>query len=241
MISPVTWVRSWLYLVTFLAWCVIAGLGFLPLLVTRRTTLVAIRGWARGIMVLARVVAGIRYTAIGREQIPAGPFILAAQHQAAYETFRVFLEVPRPILVLKRELTWIPVIGWYMHRAGLIAVDRSAGAGAMRKMLRAADEALARGDQLVIFPEGTRVPPGESWPYQPGIAALYSHCQVPVVPMALNSGVLWGKTRILKCPGRIVFRFLPPLPEGLSKRDMLDQLRANIEGADLSVPEERAG
>lgn len=236
MISLATWMRSWAYLITFVTWSIIAGLGFSPLLVTRTTSLIAIRAWVRGIMVLARCVAGIKYTALGREHIPDGPFILAAQHQAAYETFRVFLELKRPILVLKRELTWIPIIGWYMGRGGLIAIDRSAGAGAMRKILRAADAALARGDQLVIFPEGTRVPPGVSWPYQPGIAALYAHCRVPVVPMALNTGVLWGKTRILKRPGRIVFRFLPPLPEGLSKRAVLDELRTRIESADLSVP-----
>jgi 1-acyl-sn-glycerol-3-phosphate acyltransferase len=236
MISPLTWIRSWIYLIAFVTWTVIAGIGFLPLLVTRSTSLVAIRTWVRGIMVLARGIVGIKYTAFGREHIPDGPFILAAQHQASYETFRVFLELKRPILVLKRELTWIPVVGWYMACAGLIAIDRDAGAGAMRKMLRAADAALARGEQLVIFPEGTRVPPGAKWPYQPGIAALYAHCHVPVIPMALNTGILWGKTRILKCPGRIVFRFLPPLPEGLNKREVIDQLRTRIESADLSVP-----
>jgi 1-acyl-sn-glycerol-3-phosphate acyltransferase len=236
MISPITWMRSWLYLVAFVTWTIIATTCFLPLLVTRRLALVAIRGWAGGIMGLARTIAGISYTAVGREHIPDGPFILAAQHQASYETYRVFLELKRPVLVLKRELTWIPLVGWYMAAAGMIAIDRSAGASAMRKVMSAADEALARGDQLVIFPEGTRVPPGEDWPYQPGIAALYSHCHVPVIPMALNTGILWGKTRILKCPGRIVFRFLPPLPEKLSKQQVLDELRTRIRSADLSVP-----
>lgn len=230
----VTWLRSWAYLFAFLAWTIFASVGMLPLLVRRSWTLVAIRTWVGGIMVLARVIARIDCRVVGREHIPSGPCIIAAQHQASYETYRVFLEIERPVLVLKRELTWIPIIGWYMARGGLVPIDRSAGAGAMRKMLRAAEAALARGDQIVLFPEGTRVLPGVYRAYQPGIAALYSYCKVPVIPMALNSGVLWGKTRILKRPGTIVMKFLPALPERLGKQEMLDTLRARIEGADLT-------
>ena len=232
-VSFETRVRSWIYLVAFLTWTVLCCVGFVPLLITRPTALMAIRGWVSGIMALARWIARIDSRTEGREHIPPGPCIIAAQHQASYETFRVFLELEHPVLVLKRELTWIPFIGWYMYRTGMVPIDRGRGVSAMRKMLRAAEAAVKRGDQLVIFPEGTRTPAGVSVPYRPGVAALYSHCKVPVVPMALNSGRLWGKTRVLKLPGTITFRFLPALPAGLKKDEMLAELRTRLEGAGL--------
>ncbi len=232
-VSLGTWIRSWLYLVAFVTWSFCCCVVFLPLLVSRPSTLVACRIWAGGIMVLARIVAGIKSTTEGREHLPQGACIVAAQHQASYETFRMFIELERPVMVLKQELTWIPMIGWYMYRAGMVPINRGKGVTAMRKMLRAADAALARGDQLVIFPEGTRTLHGVRAPYRPGVAAIYSHCKVPLIPMALNSGRLWGKTRILKLPGTITFKFLPALPAGLQKDAMLTELRTRLEAAAL--------
>ncbi len=228
--------RSWIYTVLFLAWCTIAGTILLPWLVTRNTTLMAIRIWVRGIMWLARNVAGVHHRTIGAEHIPDGPCIIGAQHQSSYETYRIFLELRQPVLVLKRELIWIPLIGWYMGRGGMVPVDRGAGASAMRKMLRSTDAALARGDQVVIFPEGSRIPMGVQAPYRPGIAAIYSHCKVPLIPMALNSGPLWGKSRVLKLPGTITFQFLPALPADLRKNELLTALRESVEGAGLPDP-----
>jgi len=233
-ISLVVWIRSWIYLVLFVSWTTFCGFFLLPTLVRRDWTLAGIRFWVRGIMFLARTVAGVTCRIEGKENIPPGACIVAAQHQASFETYRIFLELPRPVFVLKRELTWIPLIGWYMARGGLVPIDRASGATAMRKMLRAAKAAMARGDQIVLFPEGTRVPPGEQRPYQPGVVALYNSLNVPVIPMALNTGALWGKTRILKIPGQIVFRFLPPMPAGMDKTEILDALRVQIEGADLT-------
>ena len=230
------WLRSWIYLFAFLTWSALISFVQLPLLVTRRSTRVAIRVWVRGIMWLARNIARIEHQSVGQENIPPGACIIAAQHQSSYETYRIFLELERPVLVLKRELTWIPLIGWYMHFGGMVPVDRGAGVSAMRKMLRAADAALARGDQIVIFPEGTRTPMGVQAPYRPGVAAIYSHCKVPVIPMALNSGPLWGKTRILKLPGTVTFRFLPALPAGLGKDQFLTELRHRLQGAGLPDP-----
>jgi 1-acyl-sn-glycerol-3-phosphate acyltransferase len=236
MIPLTVWIRSWAYLFFFLLWTAVAAVAFLPLLITRRCTRVAIRLWVGGIMVLARSIAGIDCRVSGHENIPSGPCIVAAQHQASFETYRVFLELRQPVLVLKRELSWIPLIGWYMRRGGLVPIDRGAGARAMRQMLRAADAAIARGDQVVIFPEGTRIKTGERKPYRPGIVALYAHCQAPVIPMALNSGYFWGKTRILKIPGNIEMKFLPALPPGLGKDEMLTELRQRLESAGLPNP-----
>jgi 1-acyl-sn-glycerol-3-phosphate acyltransferase len=236
VITPGVWIRSWIYFFAFLVWTISSSLLFLPFLLTRRTTVGAIRAWVRGVQTLARVITGITFRSEGRENIPNGPCIVAAQHQASFETYAMFLEFDRPIFVLKRELIYIPVIGWYMQRAGLVHIDRGAGATAMRKMLREAQAALEAGHQVILFPEGTRVKPGMSVPYKPGIAALATHCDAPVIPMALNSGHFWGKTRILKRPGEIIFRYLPALPEGLSRDEMLAELRRRIDAADAELP-----
>jgi len=232
-ISFLIWLRSWAYFFTFLTWTIFAALAFLPLLLTKPTALIAVRLWTGGVMKLARVVAGIHCRVEGIEHVPKGACIIAAQHQSSFETYRLFQDLEHPIFILKRELTWIPFIGWYMTRAGFVPIDRGAGAGAMRKMLREAQRALEAGHQVVVFPEGTRVRPGQNQAYRPGIVALYSQCAVPVVPMALNTGYFWGKTRILKIPGQIIFRFLPVLPEGLDKDSLLAELRTRLDSIKL--------
>lgn len=209
----------------------------MPALLKKRWTLAIARTWVRGVMTLARVVVNIESETLGRENLPAGACIIAAQHQSSYETYRLFLELDQPIFILKRELTFIPVVGWFMSRIGLIGIDRSAGAGAMKKMLREAQAALNAGRQVIIFPEGTRTAPGVIRPYRPGVAALYAHCDAPVIPMALNSGFFWGKTRILKRPGTIILHFLPPLAPGQSKNAMLADLRARIDSAASKMPQ----
>lgn len=233
--------RSWIYTILFEIWTVIMSVGGLPLLATPKTTLIVIRNWAHGVQFLARTIVGITYRVEGREHIPAGPCIIAAQHQSSFETYRLFIEADRPIFVLKKELMRIPFIGWYIGRAGLVPIDRQGHASALRKMLRSAEAAAARGGQIIIFPEGTRVPPGQRHEYLPGVAGLYSHLKIPLVPMALNSGYFWGKTRVRKDPGEIVFRFLPPLPPGLSREAMLAELRTRIESAAAELaPKDRA-
>lgn len=228
--------RSWIYLFAFLVWTIAIALICLPSLITRRSTLAVIRFWVRGVRAMAGVICGIGFRSEGRENIPAGPCIIAAQHQSSFETYAMFLEFDHPVFVLKRELIFIPVIGWFMQRAGLVHIDRGAGATAMRKMLREAQAAVDTGHQVIIFPEGTRAKPGEVVPYKPGIVALYTHCDAPVIPMALNSGHFWGKTRILKRPGKIVFRYLPALPRGLPRDEMLAELRRRIDAADGELP-----
>lgn len=228
--------RSWIYFFGFLVWTVGVAIICLPLLTSRRATVFSIRTWVRGIKTMARVICGITFRTEGRENIPSGPCIVAAQHQASFETYLMFLEFQSPVFVLKRELIFIPVIGWYMQRAGLVHVNRGAGASAMRKMLREAQAAVDTGHQVIIFPEGTRAKPGASVPYKPGIVALYTHCDAPLIPMALNTGHFWGKTRILKRPGEIVFHYLPAMPRDLPRDEMLAELRRRIDAASTELP-----
>ena len=210
MNAALTWIRSWVYLIAFLTWTISASIICLPALLRTTWSLSVARMWLHGIMFLARTVVGVDCKIVGRENIPDGACVVAAQHQSSFETYRLFLELDRPIFVLKRELTHIPFVGWFMRRIGLIGIDRSAGASSMRTMLREAQAALDAGYQIIIFPEGTRTAPGTVKPYRPGVAALYAHCSAPIIPVALNSGYFWGKSRVLKTAGTIVFQFLPP-------------------------------
>jgi 1-acyl-sn-glycerol-3-phosphate acyltransferase len=146
--------------------------------------------------------------------------------------------IRRPGHVFKRELLWIPVYGWYLWRSGGISIDRTGGAGALKRMIAAARQTIAEGRHIVIFPEGTRVPVGERKPYHPGVAALYSQLKVPVVPVALNSGLFWGRRSFLKKPGRIVLEFLEPIPPGLRRREFLEVLEQRIEPASLALAAE---
>lgn len=197
--------------------------------------------WARSTALLLRVVVGTDWTMRGRENLPTGPFILAIKHQSAWDTLMYALMVKNPAIVLKRELTWIPVVGWYFLKNQMIPVDRGSGASAIRKMLKAAKARLDEGRPIVIAPEGTRTAPDQRVPYHPGVAALYSHLKVPVVPAALNAGLFWSRRGFLKRPGTIVVEFLDPIAPGLDRQIFLEQLSDVIENAtDKLIAEARA-
>jgi 1-acyl-sn-glycerol-3-phosphate acyltransferase len=225
-----------------LSWLIFAVLGvlYLPLLLIpgragERVMMGAGTWWSRLMLSLADTVVGLDYEVRGQANIPHGPALFAIKHQSAWDTLAVASLLPQPVVVLKRELFWVPFYGWYARRAGMIAIDRGAGASALRRMLRAAQAAIAKGRPLVIFPQGTRTLStslgGTAKPYQPGVAALYGELGVPVVPVALNSGLFWGRRAFRKEPGRIIVEFLPPIAPGLAKRDFLAQLETVIETA----------
>lgn len=173
------------------------------------------RLWIRLTLGLLRHVGGIRIVVEGRENLPIGAAVIASQHQAGIDTLVWFTLVPRPSYVMKKELRRIPLVGPLLEPAGMIAVDRQAGAAAMRTLLRDADAALAAGRQVVIFPEGSRVAPGTRVKLQPGIAALVGR-GAPVIPVATDSGHAWGRGELLRVRGRRrdVIRIVvgPPLP-----------------------------
>jgi 1-acyl-sn-glycerol-3-phosphate acyltransferase len=185
--------------------------------------------WGRMARFLLRWIVGLRIEVRGT--VPRPPMLIAAKHQSALDTLILPVLLGDPVFVLKRELLAMPIIGWHFRHAGMIAVDRKAGAAAMRGMMRDAAAAVARGRSVVIFPEGTRTSPGERMPYQPGIAALYAQLGVPVVPVALNSGVFWGRRSWLKRPGLVVIEFLPSIAPGGDRRAFVRTLEASIEGA----------
>jgi 1-acyl-sn-glycerol-3-phosphate acyltransferase len=224
--------RSLLFNVAFWIWTAILALAALPLLLLRRRAMQAVgRNWGRGVDALARAVVGLSYEVRGRERVPQEPAIFAIKHQSAWETMIVHSLLDDPAIALKRELTLIPLFGWYLLRAGMIRIDRGAGARALRSLVEGARGALDRGSSVVMFPEGTRVAPGQRRPYQPGIAALYLQLERPVVPVALNSGLYWRRRGFLKRPGSIVVEFLEPIGPGLDRKSFMAELERRLEGA----------
>lgn len=190
-----------------------------------------VRTWARISLWLLRVIAGTRYEVRGRNHVPAGGIIVASKHQSMWETFALVPQFADPTFVMKSQIRWIPIFGQYTIKAGMIHVDRDAGMSALRTLARRAREELAKGRQILIFPEGTRRPPGAPPDYHGGVAHLYRALGVPVLPAALNSGLYWPRRKFLRYPGTIVIEFLPPLPPGLDSRTFLQTLQESIETA----------
>ncbi|MBI0433535.1 lysophospholipid acyltransferase family protein [Roseomonas sp. KE0001] len=209
------------------ALCCLSGILLLPL--PRRLLRRYVQGWARLMLFLLRVVCGIRLAVTGRENLPEGPVVIAAKHQSAYDTIVWLALLPEPVYVLKQELLRIPAWGWMARHYGAVAVDRTGGAAALKRMVRQASQALAAGDQIVIFPEGTRTAPGQRVPYLPGVVALASASGAPVVPAATDSGLFWGRRAFAKWPGTIHVAILPPLPPGLSRAQLIARLTDAIE------------
>ena len=211
-----TWLRSLLFNLAFWLVTLVLGLLALPLLLAPRRWLVPPMRWhAQAALALLRLFCGIRLRVEGRENLPTGgPALIAAKHQSAFDTFVWFALLPDPVYVLKKELLWLPVYGWYSWKTRQIAVDRAAGASALRHLVKAGKEAASEGRQIVIFPEGTRVAPGQTAPIQPGIAALAAATGLPVIPVATDSGLCWGRRSFRKRPGTITVAVRPPIPPG---------------------------
>lgn len=225
-----TRLRSALFNVAFYAWTVILVLWAIPCLVLPRGVAVwFMETWSSVVQRLMVWMVDLHLRVGGREHLPPGPCIVASKHQSAFDTLVFHTLLRDPAMVMKRELTWIPLYGWYSRKAQMIAVDRKGGAGALKKMIRAARAAKAQGRPIVIFPEGTRVPPGETRPYQPGVAALYRDLGVPVVPVALDTGLYWPRRRFLRPPGTMRLEFLPPIPPGLDRKAFTAELERRIE------------
>ncbi|MDA0260814.1 MAG: lysophospholipid acyltransferase family protein [Proteobacteria bacterium] len=225
-------IRSAVFNALFFIWVFTVAMLFLPtLFLPRRLSNPAQRLWAGGIVWLLRTIVGIRMEIRGREHLPNGPALVACKHQSAWDTIIFHLLLDDPTMVIKRELFWIPFYGWYALKWRMIGVDRGGQARTLKKMVAEARAEIARGRSLVIFPEGTRSPVGKRLPYQPGVAALYRALAIPVVPVAVNSGLYWPRRGFTKRPGTIILEFLPPIEANLPRKQFMPLLEARIEDA----------
>ena len=178
--------------------------------------------WARLVVASARVICGIRVEVKG--ELPSGCALIASRHESALDTVVWLTLLPRACYVLKRELLRVPMFGALIREAGMIAIDRNAGAAALRSLLRDGQRAAQEGRQIIIFPEGTRAEPGMVLPLQPGVAALAAHTGLPVIPVVTDSGLRWGRRAFRKQPGVVHITLLTPIAPHTPRGKLLSAL-----------------
>jgi 1-acyl-sn-glycerol-3-phosphate acyltransferase len=187
--------------------------------------------WSRCVIWAARVLCGIRYRVIGAEHLPRQPCIILAKHQSAWETLAFQLIFPPQVWVLKKELLRVPFFGWGLAMLSPIAIDRSARREALQQLIEQGRERLAAGFCIVIFPEGTRIPPGRRGKYRPGGARLAVETATPVIPVAHNAGLCWGRNAFVKRPGRITVSIGAPIdPRAMDAETLARRVEDWIEG-----------
>jgi 1-acyl-sn-glycerol-3-phosphate acyltransferase len=224
--------RSALFMAWFVLLTAVMGIVFLPLLaLPRKFTVAMARHWAAATLWGLKVFSGIDMQVAGTA--PQGGVLVASKHMSMWDTLALYLVLDDPGIVLKRELLAIPFYGWYLAKAAAIAIDRDAGAEALRRMTQAATAVLAEGRPILIFPEGTRKKPGAAPDYKPGVAGLYAILKVACVPVALDSGWYWqGFT---KRPGTIHLQFLDVIPPGMKRGEFMSALETRIETATAAL------
>jgi len=226
------WVRTVAFSIVFY------GLSFLIVITSPISALFGpkqlrrhVHFWADTLYWTARLIAGIDIRVEG--DMPAGAVLFAGKHQSIYETIALVRVLETPAMVMKRELSDIPVWGWSARRYGMIVVDRAASAAALRGMMREARETLAGGRSVLIFPEGTRVNVGEMPELKSGLAGLYRMLGLPVVPIALDSGKVWPRKGPMK-PGIVTIRFGEPIPTGLPRPELEARVHTAINELELA-------
>ncbi len=239
-----TFIRSIAFNLLYFGWTAALMLSLWTLMpFPARTFRKGIRLWSVGSDWLLENIVGTRIEIRGRERVPDKPVIFAAKHQSAWDTMAFLKMNAGNAYVMKMELLRIPLWGWYMRKADHAVVDRKGGISSLHALTDQVGRIIGDGRSVVIFPEGTRVPPGETGRYFPGIAALTARIDTDVVPVAVNSGVFWGRRQFVKRPGTIVLEFLEPMPKGLARRPFMEELENRIENASRRLEEEasRAG
>jgi 1-acyl-sn-glycerol-3-phosphate acyltransferase len=225
-------IRSLVFNILFYANLIILMILGLPTILMGRHAIFALaRLWGSISLWLLKTICGLRVEFRGLENIPTGGYIIASKHQSMLETFSLLHHAPDFAYVLKRELTYLPFFGWYLIGAEQIAIDRSAGRNALAVLSEKAGGVLRAGRQIFIFPEGTRRPPGAAPQYKFGVAKLYDDIKAPCLPVAVNTGLFWGRRGFSRRPGVAVIEYLPVIAPGLEKERFMETLEAKIEAA----------
>ena len=232
-------IRSALFNIFFIGWTILL-LSTLWLLIPipKQIFRKAVALWPHGSFPLMRYLLGLTFEQRGLENIPNEPVIYASKHQSAWDTMYFLWHHKDNAYVMKGELNRIPFWKWYMDKCQHVVVDRRGGTSAMREMISDTKSILADKRSVIIFPEGTRVAPGETRRYHPGIAALYSQTNATVIPVALNSGYFWGRRHFIKKPGVLTIQFLPPIPKNMERKAFMKELEIRIESATRKLENE---
>jgi 1-acyl-sn-glycerol-3-phosphate acyltransferase len=224
--------RSLLFTTLFFTFTVLYAVFFIcaSLVLPWRLRFALAQVWSRILLGLLRAICGLDYRIEGQQHIPDGAHVALVKHSSAWETIAQALIVPPQVWVLKKELLWIPFVGWGLRRLQAIAIDRSAGGTAVRQLIDQGKQHLQRGHWVVVFPEGTRMPAGQTRRYGVGGAALAVEAGVLVIPVAHNAGYFWARKGLLKKPGTVRVVIGPPIATaGRDPRDINDEAQAFIE------------
>ncbi len=217
------------------------GLGMSPLLLLPQgVAMRVIRWWAKSILFGVRLLCGITVEFRGLEHRPTGAALVAGKHMSMLDTIAPFVVLDQPAYVLKQSLMYLPFFGWYAWRTKMVAIKREDAAKALRGMARDCAARLKEGRQILIFPEGTRSDPGDDPDYKPGVAALYRDLDVPCHLLATNSGQFWPGHGVDRRPGTVVFEFLPPIPAGLKRPELMREMKSRLESASNALVAEHA-
>jgi len=226
-------IRSFLFDFFICTWGIVIPLLYCQSFINNDSELAdrGARKWAQVSLWVLEKLCGIKYEIRGLENLPKkNGFVVACKHQSMWETIVFHLIFNRPVYSWKKELLKIPFYGWFLEVMSGITIDRKGGAKALKSLLHQAKKYTDNGQNIILFPQGTRTPFGASvtdYPYQSGVVAIYHHVQAVVVPAALNSGIYWNKNG--KKSGTIILEFLPAIPVGLEKREFLQRLEMAIE------------
>jgi 1-acyl-sn-glycerol-3-phosphate acyltransferase len=225
-------IRSAIFNALFYVALILYLIAALPTFVMRRHAIMDVaKSWSRTNTWLLRVICGTRVEYRGLEKITDGALIVASKHQSTWETFALLPLLVDPVFILKRELMWIPLFGWFTIKGQMIPVDRGKRSQALAAMAEHARRALDDKRQIIIFPEGTRRPAGAEPNYKYGVAYLYSQTNTTCLPIALNSGLFWPRRSFMRYPGTVVLEVLDPIPPGLEAPAFMERLQQDIESA----------
>lgn len=231
------WILSLIFIVQmYVAMVVVALLFAIPALITRRAAFAAVHTFCGWVRMTAHLLCGLRSEIRG--PVPEGEVLIAAKHQSFFDIILLCAALPRPKFIMKRELIWTPFLGQYALRIGCIPVDRGKRGAAIAKLKAAAARGAAHPGQLVIYPQGTRVPPGASLPYKVGAGLLYDQLGQVCVPVATNVGVFWPRKGILRRPGLAVVEFLPAITPGLKVAEFMARVEREVEGGSTALMQE---
>ena len=241
-LQMIIFLRSLLFNILFYTWAAVAFALAIPLLfLPRKYIKLVIPFQFYVIFALLRFIVGITYEVRGQQHLRDGPLLVASKHQSAWDTMIYLVIIPDIAFVLKEELTKIPIYGQFIRGLGMININRKNGRQALKQLVGSTKKTFAQGRKVLMFPEGTRSEPGAQTKYQRGIAILYKQLQTPVVPVALNSGLYWGRRKFLRYPGTIVVEYLPPIEPGLSQNEFMERLTDSIETSSNRLIEEARG
>jgi 1-acyl-sn-glycerol-3-phosphate acyltransferase len=219
------------YLALGVATFALVPMLFISLFLRGLTATIFLTRWSVFIVHMLKAICGVDYEILGMENIPAGNTIIMSKHQSAWETFALQIPFPAQTWVLKRELLWIPIFGWTLARGGAIAIDRKSGKKALNQVIQKGRDRLEKGYYVVVFPEGTRIKPGEKGKYNIGGAMLASRTGYPVVPVAHNAGLYWPGHGFTIKPGKVKMVIGPMLDtEGMKAGDINAHVEEWIEG-----------